>query len=134
MLERNNKSGVSRINKYRDKTGGRQIKCENRYNAYDKEAATKKNAQIVDARIEFEDKRYEALTKIFMNTIHARNLDVFDTGFDEIMEEILQTIYQSKLFEVRYKNDDKTRVKNAILRAVNKERNKKKTEKGRDDE
>ena len=66
-------------------------------------------------------------------------INMLAIDFDEMMEEILQTIYQSKMFEMRYKNDDKQRVKNAILRVVNKEREKikeelKKSEKGRDDE
>ena len=139
MLERTNKSGVSRIKGYREKTGGRQTKCERRYGAYDKEAAAKKNLQKVDTMIEYDDKRYEALTTVFMNTVYAREINMLAIDFDEMMEEILQTIYQSKMFEMRYKNDDKQRVKNAILRVVNKEREKikeelKKSEKGRDDE
>ena len=74
-----------------------------------------------------------------MNTIHAREINVLAIDFGEKMAEILQTIIQSKMFEMRYKNDDKQRVNNAILRAVNKERERikkelKKSEKGRDDE
>ena len=139
MLERNNKSGVSRINGYRDKTGGRQTRYEHKYAAYDKEAATKKKSERADKIIEHDDERYRSLTTAFMNTIHAREINVLAIDFGEKMAEILQTIYQSKMFEMRYKNDDKQRVNNAILRAVNKERERikkelKKSEKGRDDE
>lgn len=112
-----------------------RTKCERRYGAYDREAEIKKNAQSVDERIEFDDERYKALTSAFMNTVHARGINVLAIDFDEKMEEILQTIYQSKMFEMRYKNDDKKRVENAILRAVNEERDRLgKSEKGRDDE
>ena len=134
MLERNNKSGVNRINSYREKDN-RAIKCESKYGAYDKEAEIKKKAQSIDARIEFDDERYKSLTSAFMNTIHAKRIDIDSSDFDEKMEEILQTIYQSKTFNIRYPNDDKERVKNAILRAVNKEKDRlKKSEKGRVDE
>ena len=134
MLERNNKSGVNRIKNYRDKTGGRHIRCEKKYHAYDKDAEIRKNAEKANERIEYYNERYCSLTKVFMNTINAREIDIMSKDFDEKIEEILQAIFQSKVFEVRYRNDDKQEVKNAILRAVNEQRNRIKSEKGRDDE
>ena len=116
-MEERHIRGTGRANKPQDAMRIKRI-----YDSYDCIDKVSKKSEMLDKKIRFFDERYLTITKLFMDEIRRRKIDITDPEFSQKMEEILQGIVKGKFFQSRFSNDNIQDVRNAILRRVNKER------------
>ena len=101
------------------------------YNASESQMIAERNRKSNEKKIKFFDERYSIIVDLFMKEIEKRKINIEDKNFNDQMDEILEKLFQSKFFEMRFPNDNVKDVKNAVLRKVNSLKQQK-LEKGRD--
>lgn len=96
---------------------------------FDKLAKIDKNSERVRIReqeIRYFDRRYDGLTSYILLQLKKRKANINDENFDINLDDITNSILESKLFKDRFSFDKQEDIKNAVKRKINAELNQEK--------
>lgn len=98
-------------------------------NTYYDKYGKKRDNSVCRHKAELEDlwERYESVVILFMNELKRRNIDLDETDFEAKMDEILQRIFESKYFKSRFPNENLNDIRNAVLRKINLDKQRKRS-------
>ena len=86
-----------------------------------------------DQEIKYYDRRYDGLTSYILLQLKKRKANINDENFDINLDDITNSILESKLFRNRFPFDKQEDIKNAVKRKINAELNQEKQGYSRDE-
>ena len=107
------KMNDTRRDKYQSYISGEYANTQARENEKRKRA---------DAKIAAEDKRYATLVTAIKNELVKRSIDISDSEFDSILDEIIEGVLEKPLIGKRYVGAKISDIRNAVKRNINKEK------------